>query len=486
MSKNWSVQQQAIFSWVQDGEGNAIVDAVAGSGKTTTIIECSKRIPAGSSYVFLAFNRSIVEELTAKGIEARTFHSIGFGPTIKAINGDKKATSKTYKIASNILGEDDMKAYGQAIIKLVSLAKSNGIGCIQPDEYTFWRNIAEYHNVADDIVGDGSISEVIRYSQKVLQLSNASKAFDFDDMLYIPLMRNLSLPKFDFIFVDEAQDTNVMRRAFIRKMCKPHTRIIAVGDAAQSIYGFTGADNDSLNIIAQEFNCQRFPLSTTYRCAASIVEHAQQYNNVIQARPDAPQGIVRTIPDGWDHTIFAQSDLVLCRNTAPLIELVWKLIKARVPAFVKGKDIGAGLESLIKKMKAKGIDALIEKLAAYREREVTAATNANKLYKVGLINDKVDSILYLIDTLSENDRTVPALCDLIKTLFKDFGQGVQLSTIHKAKGLEAENVFWLNAGLCPSKYATQDWMMQQEQNLQYVAATRAKSTLSYIEQAKAD
>ena len=75
--------------------------------------------------------------------------------------------------------------------------------------------------------------------------------------------------------------------------------------------------------------------------------------------------------------------------------------------------------------------------------------------------------------------------DLIRTierLFEDKRGVTTLATIHKAKGLEANTVYWLNSSQCPSKYARQDWQKQQEANLCYVAATRAKRELVLIEE----
>jgi superfamily I DNA/RNA helicase len=67
----------------------------------------------------------------------------------------------------------------------------------------------------------------------------------------------------------------------------------------------------------------------------------------------------------------------------------------------------------------------------------------------------------------------------VDSLFGDNVTGLLvLSTIHKAKGREWERVFWLDRiGTCPSKWARQAWQQDQEKNLMYVAATRAKSEL---------
>lgn len=89
-----------------------------------------------------------------------------------------------------------------------------------------------------------------------------------------------------------------------------------------------------------------------------------------------------------------------------------------------------------------------------------------------------------LETLSDNLKTVNELIDKIKIIFNDVGEGVCLSTIHKAKGLEADNVFILAKSLMPSIYARQEWEVISEENLEYVAITRAKKTLQYIDEEK--
>jgi superfamily I DNA/RNA helicase len=83
--------------------------------------------------------------------------------------------------------------------------------------------------------------------------------------------------------------------------------------------------------------------------------------------------------------------------------------------------------------------------------------------------------------LSQDIQTKQQLLDKLNLIFKDNeNNGVCLSTIHKAKGLESDNVFILNKNLLPSRYVKQDWELEQEKNLEYVALTRAKKTLGFI------
>lgn len=86
----------------------------------------------------------------------------------------------------------------------------------------------------------------------------------------------------------------------------------------------------------------------------------------------------------------------------------------------------------------------------------------------------------VIQCLCEEVDTVKDLRNLISNIFSDEVKGILLSTIHKAKGLENDKIFFLSPELIPSKYATQPWQYEQEQNLKYVAITRAKSSLVYV------
>lgn len=476
-----SPYQAAIYTFIESGAGNAIVEAVAGSGKTTTLVEAIRRIPAGKTSIFLAFNRSIADELARRGVNARTFHSLPYSVVLRARGARSVTIDKLHQLIDENLSEQDCEIYGAFVAKLVSLGRQQGIGCLIADTAEAWYDIIEHHGLELDHAA-GSLERAVDIATKLLQASNADGRVDFDDILYFAVKDGLTLPRFDFILVDEAQDTNAIQRAILRKILHNDSRLIAVGDPAQAIYGFRGADSDSLDLIAQEFQCQRFPLSISYRCAGKIVEYARKWVQHIEAAPEAPEGAVTALGEKYKPEDFKPGELVVCRTTAPLISLAFSLLKARIPARVLGRDIGEGLKSLVKRFNAKGIDALIEKLTVYTNREVEKAVAKKQDAKVEAIQDKSDCIFFLIDTLPETGRTVPALLAVIDELFSNIANAVKLSTIHKAKGLEAERVYWLNSSKCPAQWARQEWQQQQERNLCYVATTRAKKELVLIEE----
>lgn len=310
------------------------------------------------------------------------------------------------------------------------------------------------------------------------------KQIDFNDQLWLVERFGLKLETQDYILVDEAQDTNVLQRAILRRLMGPSSRLIAVGDDCQAIYGFRGASSDALQQIVDDFAATILPLSISYRCSAAVVLLAQQYG-IIEPSPTAIPGSVNH-PDKIKLADMATMQLVLCRNTAPLIGLAYRMLAARIPCLIRGRDIGQGLISLIKKLAGKrgNLETLLTRTEEYRQKETTRALASRNESKAQSINDKCDSIVALVDSMTQDevDRGIAGLVSAIESLFADKEERgkVTLSTIHKAKGLEAQHVGILDWHLCPSKYAKRPDQQRQEVNLQFVAVTRSLDAITFI------
>jgi len=477
-STRWSSFQTSIFAFVETGTGNAIVEAVAGSGKSTTIIEAMKLVKGQS--IFLAFNKAIADELKHKGVNARTFHSLVFSPVMRAKGAQNPTMDKLRKLCRENMSRDEFTLYAPFAQKLVGLAKQQGVGFLTPDTMATYQAICNHHNLEPES-DRADLGTGMEFAQLLLQWSNESDMVDFDDMLYWAVRDQIRLPKFDFVFVDEAQDTNMIQREILRMIMGPNSRMIAVGDPAQAIYGFRGADAASLSNIGREFNAVTLPLSISYRCPTSVVKYAQQWVSHIQAAPNAAEGLVEHHEQDWEPAMFLPNDLVVCRKSAPLLQVAFRCIRASIPVQVLGKEIGEGLKTLIDKMNARDLEHLTEKLQAYMMREVEKAKKDDDDAKVEAITDKVGCILFMIDGLQEDRRDIASLKVGIDYLFKDKEKCVKLCTIHKSKGLEADRVFWLGRNECPAQWARRDWQQVEEINLCYVAATRAKRELHMIE-----
>jgi DNA helicase II / ATP-dependent DNA helicase PcrA len=480
MSRVWSPLQETIFEFAANGTGNAVVEAVAGSGKSTTMVEAMNRVLHGSK-IFLAFNKHNADDLKAKGVNARTFHSLTYGPVTKAKRINTVSADKMRDLIDERFGDDDARMYGAFLNRLVSLGKNAGIGCLIPDTEQSWDDLAQHHNL--ELENDrADYGKALRYASELLHESNEADSLDFDDLLYLAVKDGISLTKFDFIVVDEYQDTNAIQVAVIRKIMHAKSRLMVVGDRAQAIYGFRGATAEAMDNAVTEFNAIQMPLTVTYRCPKAVVEHAHQWVEHIQAHESAPDGAVEELGGDWDVKAFSPGDLVVCRTTRPILSLAYQMLNARVPVKVLGREIGVGLKSLIKKMNCNSLVNLQDRIHEWRRREVEKAKARKNDAKAEAIHDKASCVLFLIDTLKETKRTVPDLYEVIDQLFADKANATILSTIHKAKGLEADTVYWLNSSQCPAKWARQEWEQQQERNLCYVATTRAKKKLVLIEE----
>jgi DNA helicase II / ATP-dependent DNA helicase PcrA len=502
-----SQYQAAVFDFIERAKGSAIVRAVAGSGKTTTILHALRYIKDGASVLMLAFNAAIAKELQTRVeaigkelgksfVNARTFHSLGYGAVMNRIKGHRRPgtnaqhpaanlnvdANKMRKIARETLGMVDERLYSEFACRLVSLAKGQGIGALEPDLDAAWYSLVAHHDLYLDSV-DANIDRGVEIARQLLQVSNdraENGEIDFDDQLYLPLLWKMKLTQYDFVFIDEAQDTNPARRALAKLALKPGGRLIAVGDPMQAIYGFTGASHDAMDLIAAEFDAQELPLSVSYRCAREIVALAQTIVPYLEPSPSASQGAVSRLKLNVALKALKPSDAVLCRQTAPLVGLAFKLIAAGRGCIILGREIAKGLVSLIEKQRADSVEGLLEKLATYREREIARFTAKGEEQKAEGVADRCDCIETVIHNLPETERTVFAVVRKIESLFSDANGVLTLSTVHKAKGREWNTVAILEPELMPSKWARQAWQVAQERNLMYVAYTRAKEHLIFL------
>jgi ATP-dependent exoDNAse (exonuclease V) beta subunit len=269
------------------------------------------------------------------------------------------------------------------------------------------------------------------------------------------------------------------------------TRMMSVGDENQCIYSFSGADPQSFNELKSLPNTTCLPLSISYRCGKKIVDFAKRFSSSIEAQNNAIEGeIINDVP----LDVINDGDMILCRNNAPLIKIYNEFLKMGKKCHIRGKEIGNNLKSLVKSTRQEKLNVDCTKDGVFVRLYDDVFTTRNKLmekYSIDAdsamnsqqIQSKLDMINAL-EVLSEGITTTEEIIDKIDEIFpkKDKKSGISLSTIHKAKGLEAENVFIACNSLMPSKSAKQNWEIKQEHNLMYVAYTRAKKTLGFIDE----
>lgn len=497
-----SAAQSAYFDAVRGSASHLVLIAVAGAGKTTTLIH-GLEFMAGT-VAFLAYNSKIVADIKAKigfrrNVFPQTFHSAGlkalkyaYGRT-HALEVDGK---KVEKIVRQMVLEkaSDHEDLIPCVCAMVDMAKERGIGAVPstPDirDDDAWLAMIDQFALDESLPEgkEGLLTVAVRMAQEALRRSAMELAtIDFADMIYLPLQRQLKLLQNDWVLVDEAQDSNPTRREMARRMLKRSGRLVAVGDPSQAIYGFTGTDNDSLDQIVQAFDAQVLPLTVTYRCPKAVVEVARQWVDHITAHDSAPEGVV----DGYDFKAdgignMQVGDAVLCRFNKYLVSCAFKLIKAGVPAKIEGRDIAAGLIKLATRWKsAKTLNALVGRLEEWLDKELAKAKQKDDEARAERAQDTVDTLVILIDRARElGGSRVDDVVQVIYTLFGDTEKGemkdcVVLCSIHKSKGLEWQRVHVLGLHELTPR-TSRDWQAKQETNLKYVAVTRSMDTLFIV------
>lgn len=210
--------------------------------------------------------------------------------------------------------------------------------------------------------------------------------------------------------------------------------------------------------------------------AKTVTRFASATSSPIQPHPDAPDGTVTTLAR-YSKSTFLPSDVVLCRNTAPLIDLAFTMLRHGVACHILGRDIQAGLEKLLDSVWKGNKNETQIALMAYSDKESAKLVRKGKRDAADNLVDRCTVLSIFIDKTVGDLNAIKAT---IAKLFAD-GPGVTLCTIHKSKGLEFPRVFLLDRHLIPSRWAESDHELQQEKNLMYVAVTRAKVDLTYIE-----
>lgn len=527
-------QQSALDRKVADNAPHVIVEARAGTGKTTTLVEGlkvvkgieSSLIPSpqqgavwktlalsknhAKSIGFAAFNRAIADELQKRvpeNCDAMTMHSMGLrAVTARFGRVDiNKAKWVVQDRISELLGVDlrDLKKDDFELLviteKLVSLCKMNLIGFDyvftggNKDAQTAIRETLSNLAAEYDIDLNGSAERAFDLVPRVLdgcKDPSKDRRINYDDMIWLPVVLDLPVYQYDLLLVDEAQDLNRCQQALALKAGK---RLVLCGDPKQAIYGFAGADSESMSRMESilsdtERGCVHLPLTVTRRCGKAIVEEAKKYVPDFEAHESNPQGMVnKSIYDSIDtsktyHNMVANFDMIICRVNAPLVSQCFKFLKEGRRANIRGRDVGNGLISTINRMQASDIVDLESKLSDWYsnecEKENTSRyPNENRLIA---LQDRYDCLKYFI----EDQKTVQDVIDKINSIFTDNENTgyIMLSSIHKAKGLEASRVFLLqpvNAPI-PHPMAKSARSKEQEYNLLYVAITRAIEELVYV------
>ena len=498
-----SKYQLAIYDFVEHGLGNAVISASAGSGKTYTIIKLLDYIPKDKKVLIVAFNRDIRQEIKAKVINAGhknvqvdTFHSLGYkilnaNFNRRFVNTDPNEYKYSNYISNNISQLSTIntfrlgKQFSQYLSNIQNLV--NFGRCYLSETVEDLDKVCERYGIIC-IADEKEVAvKVLEWGEKCLD------EIDYTDMVWVPNTLHLDSKfyKYDWIIVDECQDLNMVEKDMLFTCRRMGTRMLFFGDKAQAIYSFSGADSEAFDKLRELEDTIQLPLSISYRCPKNIVEYVHYLVPTIEY--DKKNKIKGEIIENANLSDVKDGDMILCRNNAPLANIYIELLRNGIKTKILGKDYSANLSKTIKNTKEEllnvdlNMQGVFSKLYDIFYDLVETTMHKQNITKEEALTSssiiaKLDEIKVL-EILSEGLTTSKELQERINDIFTDNKEsGIILSTIHKSKGLESPNVYIACKSLMPSKTAKQPWEIEQENNLIYVAYTRTKNKLGFLDE----
>jgi superfamily I DNA/RNA helicase len=485
-------QQEALWVELCGASGkHLLVEARAGSGKSSSCREgmwrmLERKASLAIRYaVFNAQNAREFKEDCPPCVEVGTVHSFGYAALQRAF-ASKLEKLKTYLILDESREGKSMPRYLRRSISFIAAhAKNQGYDPRKPDIDRLIDLAIHY-----DTNTYGRPAWCADWAQNVLLRSlQWTELVDFDDMIWLPGMHRIEFPQMDALFLDEVQDWNPAQHALIPLMCRSG-RVIAVGDRYQAIYAFRGADADSIPNLARQLGVTsegltELPLTITWRCPRSHVALAQKYVFDIESHPNASDGEIGTLRLDQAAGLFAPGDMVLSPTNAPLIQNALRLIASRRRCFVRGRAVGDQLIGVLRQCgEAKTISELGRSVRQWHSRELTRLSDMDGVEDlIESVQDRADGLLAIVSTCDSPNQVEGAIGELFTDVSspKSTPDAVVFSTIHRAKGLEAQNIWLLKP---PTRMAKQAWEEQQQRNLRYVGLTRSKHRLVFVEMPK--
>lgn len=480
----WSNQALAIFDHFRSGQSNLCVRARAGGGKTTVAIKGIELAPE-KSILLAAFSARIARELKERlnnpHAQARTMHSIGY-QAVRQYRGNVQVDE------NGVLGKQWAEkvcgcGFGAPwparllVMRLGTLIRE----CLPlSDSLSDIADLAWEHGCVPDVELEGYGWDESRIISCALKFRKAAEErcdlIDYTNMLYLPLVKRWLRPVAELGVFDEAQDLNAAQLLMAQKICSG--RKVVIGDDRQAIFGFRGAASNSLDVLKESLGADELGLTATYRCSQAVVREAQQFVPDYVAGPDNPEGQVLSagVEDVYEQA--RPGDFVLSRTNAPLVPICMGLIRQGTPARIEGRDVAKGIKALMDKL-TKGaardsLSAFGRQIDEWERGELCRLESSKAKAKASQtinIKDRADCLR----AFAEESNSVSELKWRVDQLFQSTRSNdcVVCSTVHKAKGLERDRV-----------WALRDTFNRrgslEEQNITYVAITRARHTLVWV------
>lgn len=539
-------QQDILDFFLNNPQSNMLVNALAGSGKSTTACMLSEH--SKTSDLYIAFNASVVEEFKKKiknpKTKVMTMHSLAYSIMLYNVEQESKDSgekpkgfgSQRSKRTVNldnfkphkILDEEITKRYGRYIefakrgflkdnyvnlynlcrLTLTDMSSNKDVSRLIDDHVLFLYYGDEGYS-APDINEITSTLKIL--DTKSRQQFETQGVIDFTDMLWITFNKlkydNWEVPYWALytnIYCDEVQDFSNIQLNFLKFIKRAKGRYVFIGDFHQAIYNFAGANAQAFNQIPKMFApVETFDLPVCYRCAKSHLSRVnREYGIPILPRDDAPMGFVKTIDKNKISEYAKAGDMVISRKNKWIAEVVLDLARNGTPIFIEDKEMVGAIKRQILSSKCTSVGTLekfLQKVISNYNKKLFEIVSKNvreggheeeRLEAVAETNSKIDNTSFLLEILEgylENHTSsdsVSKFSDFVDKLLNTTPSPdcVRLCSIHKAKGLEATNVFVLNEAKINFDFRNSKEQNVQEKNLSYIATTRAKEGLYLVKE----
>ena len=513
-------EQTAIVDEIRSGTRHVLVEALAGTGKTSTILKSIERSTV-RRVLLCAFGRANAAALRAKMPKAPSrctrkastlhsqglaiLHSYGWQPAVDdkegGIHGDESenlVNDVADAIAKAVSAEE---LHGHALwfshlptaaVGNVKYMISNEVRRAARDLLIYWKDrclgqedvAAEDLEAFDDLSSEEDV-DLVHTIAHYAYLGGARvdrPKIDQHDMIWLPLFLDLA-PKwtYDLVIVDEGQDLSRPQFQLAIRLMAPGAKLVVVGDLRQSVYGWRGAVGDEVWAEMKAMGAVTLPLTVSFRCAHAVIELANVLVPDLRGWDRSPVGAIHTCTlarmiEGLPTTTI--DSFVLSRNNAVLFDIALKLwSRGAIFSFSKGKELAVGLHALVNRLNTNDAESFRKSLDEWYEQALAKAEEKSAIGKIARIKQRRSTLLSLL-TCTEPK----GLHALLQRLTTERDRAVvKLATVHGAKGLEADRVYLMRETFARHQEKPPDPIPPEELNLEYVAITRARRELVWVD-----
>lgn len=470
MSK-FTQEQQAV---IDSSATTLAVNAFAGTGKTTTLIGFAKARPE-KRILYLAFNKSVADEAKTRfpgNVVAKTSHSLAFGDYGKRFR-DKLGNPKPYhvkKFLSPKLGrmrENAALVFSSIVLDNVQAFLGSGRA-----EMTLESLVMPKLHLED--VTPEKVLEAAQETWDAMQdVTSSTVPMPHDGYLKLYQLSNPNLCKYDYLLLDEAQDTNPCLFSIFEKQ---ETGKVLVGDEHQNIYSFRGA----MNAMAK-LGGERHVLTSSFRFGEAVADVANGILSTFKNETTPLQGLGETSYIG--KPMSGLSTAFLHRTNADLFDRAVGLLANNLKIHFVGGVQNYGFQSikdawhLMEEKHWEIEDPLIKSMKDFSALESYAETTDDRelIARARVVKKYAEKIPRLVERLTNAHTRTPE------------ESHASLTSAHKSKGLEWEQV--VIGSDFPQTMSddgqpnvgkdgdTEKKITPDEANLLYVAVTRARKNL---------